>query len=435
MMKHKTIISIIILLGLFVLSCNQEKKNSDKSNEYFFELVQIKPDNNIKDLMFLNDIIENPKYIGLGEVTHGSKEIFDFKIRLVQFFVKEKGSRMIFIEANMPDCYEINKYICTGTGIPEKLIDDLGIPVMNTQEYVDLIVWLKEYNSNKSDNNKVKLYGYDMQNPQGAIMFTLNYLKSNSLSPDSELINECTKLINSGNSVHNVRPDDVEIFLNTTIQLEQHFDSNKSILIKNSNQEDFDFNKAILTSAKQSFQLLQFDRMEDAYYTRDKYAYENILRLSKGKTNTPVLIWAHNGHIIKKDLLSDEFVTLGNHFAINFEDDYFAIGSAFYNGDVYAINNQAEPIYEEIHLPEPDSTSAEYFFVNQEYENFFLDIESALEDNKWQKILTEPTTIRSIGAAYEPNTPGRNYRPTIFCKQYDAIFFIKESSIPEPNKF
>ena len=137
---------------------------------------------------------------------------------------------------------------------------------------------------------------------------------------------------------------------------------------------------------------------------------------------------------MKKELFFDNFITTGNYLADEFKTDYAAIGSVFYEGSVRAIKDEKKPKYEVIDLPKADANSAETFFSNQKYENFFLDVSQASKSDGWKKVLIEPTTIRSIGSAYQRKEAGRNYRKTIFNQQFDLIFFIRKSSVPTENK-
>ena len=99
-----------------------------------------------EDLNPLKEIIGNAKIVALGEVSHGSSEIFRMKSRIIRYLVEKAGFNVFAIEASMPDAYKLNEYIINGEGDLKKLIKGMGFWTWDTQEMLDLVVWMKKYN-------------------------------------------------------------------------------------------------------------------------------------------------------------------------------------------------------------------------------------------------------------------------------------------------
>src|SRR6185295_6792181 len=59
------------------------------------------------DLQPLKKVIGDARIVSLGEPTHGTREAFQMKHRLMEFLATEMGFTIFSIEANMPESYEL----------------------------------------------------------------------------------------------------------------------------------------------------------------------------------------------------------------------------------------------------------------------------------------------------------------------------------------
>ncbi len=119
------------------------------------------PDQGYGDLMPLKDVIGDARIVGLGEATHGTSEFFRMKHRIVDFLAKEMGFTYFAIEANMPEAYRVNDYVLTGRGDPKALLKGMYFWTWNTQEVLDMILWMRDFNA--SGKGRIQFTGFDMQ--------------------------------------------------------------------------------------------------------------------------------------------------------------------------------------------------------------------------------------------------------------------------------
>ena len=70
------------------------------------------------DLQPLKALLKDVKVVGLGEATHGTREFFQFKHRLLEFLVTEMGFTALVIEGSYTGFQPINDYILHGAGDP-----------------------------------------------------------------------------------------------------------------------------------------------------------------------------------------------------------------------------------------------------------------------------------------------------------------------------
>jgi len=126
------------------------------------------------DLKGLREIIGDARIVALGEGTHGTREFFQMKHRLVEFLASEMGFTVFSIEANMPEAYRVDDYVSQGKGDPKKLLDGMYFWTWNTQEVLDMIKWMRDFN--KAGKKHIRFTGFDMQTPDVAMEIVEKYL-------------------------------------------------------------------------------------------------------------------------------------------------------------------------------------------------------------------------------------------------------------------
>ncbi len=118
------------------------------------------------DLQPLERLVGNARIVSLGEATHGSREFFQLKHRMVEFLASQMGFTIFSIEANMPEAYRLNDYVLNGTGDPAALIRGMYFWTWDTEEVLDMVRWMRAFN--QSGKGRVQFTGFDMQTPNVA---------------------------------------------------------------------------------------------------------------------------------------------------------------------------------------------------------------------------------------------------------------------------
>lgn len=86
----------------------------------------VEPDRDPSDLHSLGALISDTRIVGLGEATHGSREFFLLKHRLIRVLVADLGFTVVALEAGWPECEVINAYVRDGHGDPAQALAGLG---------------------------------------------------------------------------------------------------------------------------------------------------------------------------------------------------------------------------------------------------------------------------------------------------------------------
>ena len=176
-MRIKT--NLILLLLLLLFSC-AEKSEDDQVIEWISEnaiqISTVEPGNGFEDLLPIGEMVGDARIVSLGEPTHGNREVFQLKHRMIEYLVTEKGFNIFALECPFGAARDINRYVVDGIGDPEKALAGTYMWSWETKEVLDLVVWMREYNADPNHKEKVKFYGFDPQHPERAVRVMLEYL-------------------------------------------------------------------------------------------------------------------------------------------------------------------------------------------------------------------------------------------------------------------
>lgn len=130
------------------------------------------PGGSTKDLRPMGRMVGGASVVGLGEATHGSHEFFTMKDRVFRYLVEEKGFRTFAQEVSWTTGLRFDAYVRGGEGDVRELVHkELAKTPWDTQEYVELLTWMRAYND-KHPHRQVRFMGNDLNYPEiGAELF------------------------------------------------------------------------------------------------------------------------------------------------------------------------------------------------------------------------------------------------------------------------
>ncbi len=128
-----------------------------------------------EDLQPIKELIGSARIVALGEATHGSREIFQMKHRLLEFLASEMDFDIFSIEASMPESYRVGDYVRSGKGNPSKLIGGMYFWTWNTQEVLEMVAWMRRFS--QVDGQRLEFTGFDLQTPDVAKQIVLEFLQ------------------------------------------------------------------------------------------------------------------------------------------------------------------------------------------------------------------------------------------------------------------
>ncbi len=160
------LLSILLTASLAVGTARQAEPVVDWIRANAIPLTTPEAGRGFADLQPLKAVVGNARIVALGEATHGSREFFQLKHRMLEFLASEMGFTIFSIEANMPEAYRLNDYVLHGTGDPAALLKGMYFWTWDTEEVLDMIRWMRAFN--QSGKGRLQFTGFDMQTPRVA---------------------------------------------------------------------------------------------------------------------------------------------------------------------------------------------------------------------------------------------------------------------------
>jgi erythromycin esterase-like protein len=163
------LVGVFLVAAVVVISAQtrQEAAVAEWVRSTAIRLQTVEAGHGFADLQPLKRVVGNARIVSLGEATHGTREFFQLKHRLLEFLATEMGFTIFSIEANLPEAYRLNDYVLRGVGDPRQLLRGMYFWTWDTEEVLDMILWMRAFN--ESGRGRVQFTGFDMQTPTVAM--------------------------------------------------------------------------------------------------------------------------------------------------------------------------------------------------------------------------------------------------------------------------
>ncbi len=361
------------------------------------------------DLASLSNLAD-AKIVALGEATHGTKEFFQMKHRILKYLVEEHGFNAFAIEADMGESVFIDRYVVSGKGNIENIMKEkMHFWTWRTSEVKELIQWMKNYNMSQPEDQKIRYIGVDCQftayQPELISDFFNDYMpevenKIRYLLSDISYINDLS-YTERNDFYSNLEMDEYKSTQSKLDTLELTLAANKGELLSVTSAFEFNTISRLIENLKQSFLVRYYiAKGISSYNYRDKYMADNskwILDLLGD--NSKIVLWAHNAHISNYS----GYGSMGMHLKGELGKNYQMIGFSFTFGSFAAIaqvGNKYTNLKPHTISVLPRDPSVNLLFHYSEHDNFILRFEDIAKDNDLYKWLSNQMPFRSIGAVY-----------------------------------
>jgi len=109
--------TLAALLFVFV-SHAQDAAITDWARQHAIRLSTVQAGHGFTDMEPLRSTVGNARIVGLGEATHGTREFFQLKHRMLEFLASEMGFSIFVIEAPQAEADRLNDYVLNGRDLP-----------------------------------------------------------------------------------------------------------------------------------------------------------------------------------------------------------------------------------------------------------------------------------------------------------------------------
>jgi erythromycin esterase len=412
-------------------------------------LKTAKAESGLDDMMPIKKLVGDAKIVSLGESTHGSKEIFQMKHRMLEFLVKEMAFNVFAIEASYPDCLAINEYVLTGKGDLNEAVSGQGFWTWDTVEVMDMVEWMRKYNADPA-HKKVRFYGYDMQNPSSASKVALAYLRKVDpalAKPYERAMKPIADMV-AMRAYDKASDEDVKALQTALKGILKAFDDNKQKLIAATSRDEFEDARQSAVVAIQGEEGLAMRRPAASAASpapmtvnwRDKCMADNhawiLERLGPG---TKIVGWAHNGHVTMDKPEAVAWKNMGGYLDDRFGKDHLAVGFSIARGLLQAIYSPAPADAKDkgllgFYFEPAKPGSIDHTLALAGIPRFILDLRETHGDKDVETWLGSTWGQFMVGAIYAPAENARWLRPVKLGKSFHAVIFLDtvDRAVPSP---
>lgn len=396
------------------------------------------------DLAILDGMVGDQRVVALGEATlgeatHGTSEFFKMKHRLLRYLVERKGFRAFGIEAAMGRCTELDRYVLTGEGDPAKLVPGMGFWTWSTTEVLDLVKWMRAYNTDPAHTEKLRFFGFDMQDGTWEMDKVLAYVQAVDAPAEASLRahylpfrsytgfdNDAPLNYSSASVVIRQQCHD------GVAQVHQWLLDHRQAYVAASGAEGYEWALRMALAVVQAEGMLAAagtDNNLGDRNARDKAMADNAEWFTKtilpmGKT----VLWAHNAHINKQGSYS-VWKMMGQWLSDRLGNDYLTVGFGFYQGSATAIPlvNGVYGVLQANVLPAAQAGSFESAFVAAGFDRAILDQRNINTSEAGAAWWMGGHAFREIGALWNP-APNYGVLTTWLPARFHIFIFIKDTT-------
>lgn len=422
--------TLVLAMGMSLLvGCNAGKKeentvgNTAATGKVDSEVKELEDFKNYAEDIENITIPDGVRIVALGEATHGNNEFQQLKLQVFKHLVETTDVRAFVLEGDFGGCALINDYIQGGEGDINEITRLLGYRIYRTDNMRDLISWMRDYNEKAAEDDKVRIYGMDMQYDTRCIKMINDFYSK----VDSEKYEKYNKSIieKFGEEEDAYDPKGYDELISFLQEINNDLVANKDKYVENSSLVEYQYAIKAVDNLVYYLDYREKENYNNKY--RDTCMKENvdwILKLEEETYGKKIMLAGHNGHLTKNQSTMQTF--LGKFLYEEYGDSYFAIGTDFYITECNLPNNGAREVHEFC----SDDVLA-YQVGNMDKNMYYLDFSKANESKQLSEIINNPMPTGSLGESYTEMMSSVkimyqiNIAPT---EMFDAMIFVYKAT-------
>lgn len=396
------------------------------------ELDTVDPVEPTTDLEQIGEKFANATVIGLGEPSHGTREVFQFKHRIFRYLVEKYDCRLFAIEANFSDALSINEYVTDGTDTAkERLISSNFHGPWKCKAVLDLIEWVRAFNKRNPDD-QIRFHGFDMQHNSQTASMLASYLDT----VDPKILAEVKDDLNEIESSDVEQSDEetltiyADVCKRVSSTLAGRFAERKSEYIGQTSPHSFERARHQVRLLEQAGRMVDSavsgEQWSEQLRIRDEAMAENVAWLLEYESEDTVAIWAHNAHIKRGAVAGGLFAEIPS-MGENLTDtvDYLPLGFSIESGGVRSYSHETDQ-FERYHVPDPPEGSLPSTLGDTGIDIGYLDLTQFSEGPVEEYLASEPSRHSITGEARDGDPI--NYVESDPSIDFDGLVFVREST-------
>lgn len=390
------------------------KKEVNWLDQNVIPIKTVDPLGSIDELNFLKDNLVDYPIVALGEVTHGSSEIYKLKHRLLKFLFSKMNFTMLAMEMNMSEAHALNDYVLNDKGNPEDLLSAISYWTWNTEEFLEIVKWMNNFN--KTHTEKIQITGFDIPFSSSSLLIVREFAAKNDIILLGQI--DSLKVLIDKADLNSNNKADGHYLLTKIENLLRYARMRKEKMSLSSSTKENDWIEQNIIILKQSV-LYEINKNENSNFFREQCMAENIDWLVKNNRSAKIILWAHNGHVGKGQGAMGDFLQKKHAF--------FSIGFALGNGYFNAKSMISDNSIDKHLLIPPINDSYEYYFSKSKYPIWFLNLNNTITNTSGNGWWLKPHKFRFVGSV----VTRYQFTYTNLLEEFDAILYIKSSTPSE----
>ncbi len=370
------------------------------------------------DIEFLRGLVGDARIVSLGENTHGTRDFFEMKARILRFVVEEMGFDAFVIEATWPEANRLDAYVRTGEGDPAELLSGLYFWTWNTESVLEMIEWIRSHNEAGGD---VGFYGFDMQYPGMALHTVIEYLREVDAEGTDSVAAKLDCLARYANDPSGRTPDpdyraqtadyraSCAVSLN---EVHEHLTDRRGDYEAVAGEDAF-------ALALQSMRVaIQYHLSINGEQSRDQSMAENTVWLQRRLgPEARLVLWAHNFHV------STQPGAQGWFLRQTYGDAMVVLGFTHEHGTFTGVRQSGSSYLglDQMVLDGVRHLSYEHYLSSASAPRFFLDLRNRSLGAAGAAWLSNPRQFRTIGCCYDPGASARYWNEVPAAEWFDVL--------------
>jgi erythromycin esterase len=370
--------------------------------------------NGFEDLDPLRSIVGDASIVALGEATHGTREFFQLKHRLLEFLASQMGFSIFSIEASMPEAYRVNDFVLKGEGDPVQLLRG-PLSMWRTQEILDMILWMRKFNA--SGTGRVEFTGIDMQSPALAIEIIRDFVNKGDFEFKPQFESAARTVL----SMNPRSPNQAASF---------EWDKIIAHLVSLRTRPGIDW---VIQCARVVLQFVQWaNNLMDgpaSMALRDASMAANMQWILDQSKGAKAVLSAHNFHVMTGPLSPNQSGpsdSMGSVLRKTFGKGLVTCGFLFNKGSFRARSQNGE--LKDFSVEPLPEASLDATLAASGLKLFALDLRTAPNEGPVADWLNGKHSTRNIMAGFSQDAPGYTIFEQVPRQRYDCLFFVDRTT-------
>ena len=386
----------------------------------------------------LDPWLSGVRVVGIGEATHGSRELGDLRLSLTRLLIERHGFRVVAIEASADKYRALRPYISGQANTPSPSLPGPGWIWIGQRTQRELIEWVRAWNMSHA-GEPVRIVGVDGNDNAIARATLARFIASAYRGTDVE------RAWQAASAELAAADEQSFVFGNSGVNAATWAFLSRLVTERDSGAAAWrNAAPAARSDAAEALSILiEFAAFNadgdigDVPRSRDTYMARRVLHaLEFDDSTAKVVYWAHNAHVVHS---KGSTRTAGGILRGEMGHAYVAIATTFGEGGFLAqIPNDAEDDLAISRLPMAPPSTVEGMLARVRTGGSLALWRSGLADAEVPPWFQVARRIHWVGGLYRPDTsPSEAFQPYVLMRDFDGVAYVPralaEDVLPQPR--